>query len=87
VQGTHVSNQSRIFALDPDARGRINAVYMVTYFLGGALGSALGAYGWSHAGWPGVVAAGAGLLALAGGVWLLGRRAGAARASGDPVSA
>jgi hypothetical protein len=31
---------------------------MVTYFAGGALGSALGAYGWSVAHWNGVCIAG-----------------------------
>lgn len=58
VQAGHVSNQTRIYALLPEARSRLNTVYMVTYFLGGALGSALGAYGWSWARWPGVCAAG-----------------------------
>jgi predicted MFS family arabinose efflux permease len=54
VQAGHVSNQTRIYALLPKARSRLNTVYMVTYFLGGALGSALGAYGWNLAGWSGV---------------------------------
>jgi predicted MFS family arabinose efflux permease len=54
VQAGHVSNQTRIYALLPEARSRLNTVYMVTYFLGGALGSALGAYGWNLAGWSGV---------------------------------
>lgn len=66
VQAGHVANQTRIYALIPQARSRLNTVYMVTYFLGGALGSALGAIGWSHWGWKGVCAAGAaqGLIAL-----------------------
>jgi predicted MFS family arabinose efflux permease len=54
VQAGHVSNQTRIYSLLPEARSRLNTVYMVTYFLGGALGSALGAYGWNFAGWTGV---------------------------------
>ncbi len=58
VQAGHVANQTRIYALIPEARSRLNTVYMVTYFLGGALGSALGAYGWSRWGWSGVCAAG-----------------------------
>jgi len=44
VQASHLSNQTRIYALHPDLRNRLNAVYMVTYFLGGAAGSALGGY-------------------------------------------
>jgi predicted MFS family arabinose efflux permease len=59
VQGGHVANQTRIYALVPEARSRLNTVYMVTFFLGGSLGSALGAYGWTHWRWNGVCAAGA----------------------------
>jgi predicted MFS family arabinose efflux permease len=65
VQAGHVANQTRIYALVADAGSRLNTVYMVSYFLGGALGSALGAYGWSAAGWPGVCLAGLGMLAMA----------------------
>jgi predicted MFS family arabinose efflux permease len=68
VQAGHVANQTRIYALVPEARSRLNTVYMVSYFLGGALGSALGAYGWSLAGWSGVCVAGAAQLAVAGGM-------------------
>jgi len=59
VQAGHVANRTRIYALIPEARSRLNTVYMVSYFLGGALGSALGAYAWTRAGWPGVCVAGA----------------------------
>jgi predicted MFS family arabinose efflux permease len=65
VQAGHVANQTRIYALVPEARSRLNTVYMVTYFLGGALGSALGAYGWTHWRWNGVCAAGAAQLVIA----------------------
>ena len=47
----HTSNQSIIFRLRPDAKSRINSVYMTTYFIGGACGSALGVYSWHHGGW------------------------------------
>jgi predicted MFS family arabinose efflux permease len=60
VQATQISNQSRIYALIPEARSRINTVYMVIYFLGGAVGSACGAIAWRHFGWYGV--SGFGLL-------------------------
>ena len=48
----HTSNQSIIFRLRPDAKSRINAIYMTAYFTGGACGSALGVYAWHHGGWP-----------------------------------
>lgn len=65
VQTGHVSNQTRIYGIIPSARSRLNTVYMVSYFLGGALGSALGAWGWSVARWNGVCAAGLALSLVA----------------------
>ncbi len=64
VQATHIANQTRVYALRPEARNRLNTVYMVSYFIGGVLGSSLAAFGWTEAGWPGVCLAG-GLLPLA----------------------
>jgi predicted MFS family arabinose efflux permease len=54
TQANQVSNQSRVYSLNPEARNRLNTIYMVTYFVGGAIGSLLGTYGWSVAGWSGV---------------------------------
>lgn len=47
----HSSNQNIIFRLRPDAKSRINSVYMTSYFTGGACGSALGIYAWQQGGW------------------------------------
>ncbi|CAB1217791.1 MFS transporter [Acinetobacter bouvetii] len=47
----HTSNQNIIFRLHPDAKSRINSIYMTSYFIGGACGSALGVYSWHHGGW------------------------------------
>jgi predicted MFS family arabinose efflux permease len=65
VQATHSSNQSTIFALVPEARSRLNTVYMTAYFTGGSLGSVLGGLAWTHAGWPGVCLVGGALTAVA----------------------
>ncbi len=74
VQTGHVANQTRIYGIMPEARSRLNTVYMVTYFAGGALGSALGAYGWSIARWNGVCAAGMAMSLAALGVQLFGAK-------------
>jgi predicted MFS family arabinose efflux permease len=58
VQAAQISNQSRIYALKPDARSRVNTVYMVAYFIGGATGSGVGAVVWPTFGWLGVSIAG-----------------------------
>ncbi|WP_211319051.1 MFS transporter [Mucilaginibacter oryzae] len=54
VQATHISNQSIIFALIPEARNRINTVYMVSYFIGGALGTFFASQVWKSYQWTGV---------------------------------
>jgi predicted MFS family arabinose efflux permease len=66
VQGIHISNQSAIYALAPEARSRLTTAYMVCYFLGGAVLSALSSALYSSDGWDGVCVVGAttGLLAL-----------------------
>ncbi|MFY5899611.1 MFS transporter [Acinetobacter pittii] len=58
----HTSNQSIIFRLRPDAKSRINAIYMTTYFIGGAAGSALGIFAWNRGGWTMTCVAGVGLV-------------------------
>jgi predicted MFS family arabinose efflux permease len=65
VQAGHVSNQTRIYGLLPEARSRLNMVYMGCYFSAGALGSYAGSVLWQRFGWAGVCGLG-GLLLLAG---------------------
>jgi predicted MFS family arabinose efflux permease len=63
-----VANQTRLYALLPQARGRLNTVFMTSYFLGGAVGSTVGAFAAGRYGWLGVATAGllcAGLAFLA----------------------
>ena len=60
VQASHLANQTIVLGLEPALRNRLNAVYMVSYFLGGALGTVTAAVAWERAGWVGVCALGAG---------------------------
>ncbi|MDN5539707.1 MFS transporter [Comamonas sp.] len=71
LQALHISNQNVVYALAPEARSRINAVYMTTYFLGASLGSALGSWAWLAHGWTGTSLMGGllGLLTLAMVLW------------------
>lgn len=54
IQGIHVSNQTRIYALIPEARNRINTVFMTGSFIGTAMGSAIGLWVWDLYQWFGV---------------------------------
>jgi predicted MFS family arabinose efflux permease len=54
VQATHISNQAIIFTLSPEARNRINTIYMVTYFIGGAAGAFIASLVWNSHQWEGV---------------------------------
>ncbi len=56
VQSVQVAEQGNVLALLPEARSRLNTLYMVARFIGGALGSLAGAYAWSLGRWPAVIA-------------------------------
>ncbi len=75
IQSALVSNQHVIYALDPEARSRLNTIFMTGMFLGGAAGSALATLAWGYGAWPAVTVLG-GLLAIVSlGVRLLDHRA------------
>ena len=59
VQMTLIANQAVIFALRPQSTGRVNTVFMVTMFLGGALGSLAASMSWARGGWALVATTGA----------------------------
>lgn len=65
VQSALVSNQHIVYALRPEARSRINTVFMGTMFLGGSAGSAAASLAWSAGGWTAVTFLGAALSAAA----------------------
>ena len=71
VQLGHVSNQTRILSLAPNAQSRIQTAYMSCYFAGGGIGAALGSLAWSRWGWGGVCLAAIAMLILPLVRWML----------------
>ncbi|WP_273804624.1 MFS transporter [Providencia rettgeri] len=74
VQAVHVTSQSTLYRIMPEARNRLTAGYMTSYFIGGALGSLLSGYAYERAGWEGVAIAGVSLTALSLIIWAIGIR-------------
>ena len=64
VQAAQVANQSRVLKLRPEARSRVNTVYMICYFGGGSVGSLIGSIAWSKWQWIGVCGAGIGFMLI-----------------------
>ena len=63
VQSVLVSNQYIVYALRPEARARLNTIFMGSMFLGGAGGAAAATGAWGAGGWIAVSILG---IALAG---------------------
>ena len=51
VQANLVFGQRAIFSIGAELRGRLNGLYMATFFSAGAIGSALGAWAYARGGW------------------------------------
>jgi predicted MFS family arabinose efflux permease len=66
AQSMHITNQSEIYRLQPEARSRINAFYMTSNFGGAAAGSAAASLVYGLYDWSGVclLGGGIGLVAL-----------------------
>lgn len=64
IFSAQVANQVRVFSIDPSAQSRINGIYMLGYYLGGAVGSILGVKAFALYQWPGVVTVSILLIAL-----------------------
>lgn len=74
VQAIHVTNQTMILPLRPEARSRLTAGYMVFYSIGSASGSIASTQMYANYGWEGVCLLGASVSALALLFWAMTRR-------------
>jgi predicted MFS family arabinose efflux permease len=63
-------------------RGRLNGLYMATFFAGGAIGSALGGWSYAMGGWRLTMEAGLALPILAAACFLTERSGGGAGKQG-----
>ena len=72
LQSSLVAHQNLVYSLEPQARGRLNALLFSVVFIGMALGSVLGSQIYALANWQGVVA----LATLSGAIALVIRLAG-----------
>ena len=65
LQAIHISNQTRVYSILPEARNRMNTVFMSFSFFGTALGSAFGLLLWKIGAWHAVSLGGMILVVLA----------------------
>jgi len=72
VQGIQIINQSEIYRLRPEASSRVTTIYMTSYFIGGALGSASSAVVFGRGGWSAVCILGATYAGVTLLFWLTG---------------
>ncbi|MFB7814300.1 MFS transporter [Paenibacillus chitinolyticus] len=73
VQAVHVTNQSLIFTVRPEARSRLTAGYMIFYSLGSATGAIASTSLYAIGGWNGVCLFGAAVSGLALLFWAVTR--------------
>ncbi|TQF09296.1 MFS transporter, partial [Myxococcus llanfairpwllgwyngyllgogerychwyrndrobwllllantysiliogogogochensis] len=73
IQALHVTNQSELYAVRPEARSRLVAGYMVFYSIGSGAGSITSTLVFAQAGWSGVCVQGAAIAAVALLFWGLTR--------------
>lgn len=74
VTMTLVIGQRAIYGLGADLRSRLNGLFMATFFCGGAVGSAVGAWAYAEGGWMLASMIGLALPVIAGLAFLTDRR-------------
>ena len=65
MQCVQLSNQSATLKLCGEASSRMNTIFMVSYFIGGSIGTFLAGSLWSILGWNGTIISGLTLISLA----------------------
>jgi len=80
LQSSLVAHQNLVYSLEPQARGRLNALLFTVVFIGMALGSALGTKLYAMASWPAVVS----LAVMTGAIALVIRLFGNAKSATCP---
>lgn len=65
LQSMHITNQTIVFSTHPEATNRLNTIYMVSYFIGGSLGTFISGKAWGAYGWQGSVGVGISFVAIA----------------------
>jgi predicted MFS family arabinose efflux permease len=86
VQGNLVLSQQEVYQLRPDARSRINTVFIGSVFVGGAIGSALSGLFYGDNGWAGVTTLGVILSIIGFGLWCGSEALRRKRAAAVPVT-
>lgn len=74
IQTVNVLNQSRLFAIAPDARSRLNTAFICTNFFSGAIGSSMVGWIWHLGGWDLLIECLLCFSALAMFICLVGRK-------------
>jgi predicted MFS family arabinose efflux permease len=74
IQAVHVTSQSMLFAVRPDARSRLVGAYMTFYSVGSACGAIAATRTYAYGGWLGVCVLGGAISALTLLVWAATRR-------------
>ena len=73
IQAVHVTSQSMLFAVRPEARSRLVGAYMTFYSIGCGSGAIAATSVYAHAGWIGVCALGAAISGFALVFWAMTR--------------
>ncbi|KAA0745228.1 MFS transporter [Bacillus sp. AY3-1] len=71
VQAVHVTNQSMLFTVRPEARSRLTASYMIFYSIGSATGAILSTNTYAKYGWDGVCILGVSVSTCALLFWII----------------